>query len=397
MGHDKPTGGAYRLWACAGMVLVAAAGVWRVSGSAGESPPRRPRVAEIRFGVIEPPVVAQRDITVRFATSNQQLEQQPLECSGMAWIAGRLVISSDRHRHAVFACPVDLERMEIGRPVPHVVIRNEQSLLDDAECAAVRPGPGGRPIVYVMCSLSNDRSELPLPMRRHLLRFTVDGTVPLTAAGATVIDAGAIRNALNGHFKAVGVKPYRTYYGEFSGREKNTYRWGNVEGITPAPDGSTWVCGMRNPLIEGLAILFAVRGVDDALDRKDPKRLALTDVFTLDLGGRGVSDLCWDPRTRGYLIAAARSNGPRLDRDKPFPPNTLDGALFWWSGRKREPPILFARVPDMKVEAICRLGTGLFIAVGSEEGDVSEGRPERQSVLTVMEFTGVAPGGQAAR
>ena len=87
--------------------------------------------------------------------------------------------------------------------------------------------------------------------------------------------------------------------------------------------------------------------------------------------------------------AAAKSNGPKLDKDQPFPPNTLDSALFWWSGRKKDRPMLFATVPDMKIEAICRLGTSRFIAIGSDEGDVSEGREQRQSVLTILEFTGV--------
>jgi len=120
--------------------------------------------------------------------------------------------------------------------------------------------------------------------------------------------------------------------------------------------------------------------------------MKLVDMFTLDLGGRGVSDICWDPVTKGYLIAAGRSNGPKLDKDQPFPPNTLDCAMFWWSGRKSERPILFARAPDMKIEAICRLGDSRFIAVCSDEGDVSEGRTARQSVLTVLDFRGIVRG-----
>ena len=43
----------------------------------------------------------------------------------------------------------------------------------------------------------------------------------------------------------------------------------------------------------------------------------------------------------------------------------------------------------MKIEAICRLGDTGFIAVGSDEGDVSEGREQRQSVLTILYFTGL--------
>ena len=51
---------------------------------------------------------------------------------------------------------------------------------------------------------------------------------------------------------------------------------------------------------------------------------------------------------------------------------------------------MFAEVPDMKIESVCRLGDRPYIAFVSDEGDVSEGRPQRQSVLTVMHFNGLA-------
>ena len=355
-----------------------------------DAPTTRPGVTELRFGVVEPPVVAQSDITIRFATSNQQFEKKPLECSGMAWVDGRLILSSDRHQHAFFTCAVDLAKMTIAPPTPHTIIRNEQSLLDDAECVTVRHRRDASVAVYMLCSLSNDRGERAEPKRRHMLRFTLPQSGSAATRHPTVISAAAIRRDLADHLKAVNVGPYRTYWADFPEHDKNTYRWGNVEGMTFTPRGSLLLCGMRNPLIEGKAILFLVRGVDDAFDAKDPQRLTVTDVFALDLGQRGVCDLCWDPVTKGYLIAAGKSNGPKRDRDRNYPPNSLDNALFWWSGRKSEKPRMFARTPDMKVEAVCRLGTSRYIAIGSDEGDVSEDRRERQSILTILDFTGLA-------
>jgi len=357
-----------------------------------EKPPENTYVADIRFDIVEPPIVAQRDITVRAATSNQQLEAKPLECSGMVWLDGRLVLISDRHRHVVFICPVDLDKMTIGLPVPHVIVRNEQELLNDAESITVRRSRDGKPIVYVMCSLSNDRDSLALPKRSHMLRCRFDRIDPPVTGRPVVISAGPIREGVNEHFKDIKVEPYRTYYADFAGPDKNTYRWGNVEGIALSPDGSTLLCGMRNPLLGGSAMVFALRGLDEAFDTADAAGAKIIDLFALDLSGRGVSDMCWDPVTRGYLIAAGKSNGPKTDKDQPFPPNTLDCALFWWSGRKSERPICFARAPDMKIEAICRLGATRFIAVCSDEGDVSEGRTSRQSVLTVLDFRGITRG-----
>ncbi len=373
--------------------MLAGLALW-LAGAAplGAGVPGGPHVDRVRFGLIEPPVVAQRDVTVRAPTSNTSLEELPLECSGMAWFEGHLLLTSDRHQHLIFTCPVDLGAMEIGRPGPHVVVPAEQLVLDDAECVTVRRSGSDPPMVYVLCSLSNDRNELPLPKRRHALRFPLRRVEPFRAGRPTVLSASEVRIALQTIFGEVGVRPYRTYYAEFPGPRKNTYRWGNVEGMAFTPDGGTLLCGMRNPLLQGRAILFAVEGTDEAFRQRDPGRFRVADVFTLDLGQRGVSDLAWDPVTKGYLIAAAKSNGPKRGRDEPFPPNTLESALFWWSGRKDEVPVRFADVPDMKVEAVCRLGETRYIAIGSDEGDVSEGRPGRQSVITVLTFTGVDRG-----
>jgi hypothetical protein len=363
--------------------------IWATRSESDETPPLHTYVADIRFEIVEPPIVAQRDITVRAATSNQQPEEKPFECSGMVWLDGRLILTSDRHEHVLFICPIDLDKMTIGVPSPHVIIRNEQELLQDAESITVRQSRDGKTDVYVMCSLSNDQDAMARPKRAHMVRCRIDQLDPLVMGRPTVVSAVPLRSTVNEHFKDIKVDPYRTYHADYVGSDKNTYRWGNVEGIAFSPDGSTLLCGMRNPLLGGLALGFALRGVDEAFDAADAGRAELIDLFTLDLGSRGVSDMCWDPVTKGYLIAAGKSNGPKLDKDQPFPPNTLDCALFWWSGRKSENPICFARVPDMKVEAICRLGSTRFIAICSDEGDVSEGRTARQSVLTILDFRGI--------
>lgn len=348
------------------------------------------RVAEIRFGVIEPPVVAQHDITISAPISNLQRQEKALECSGLVWITDKLLVSSDRHSHIVFTCPVDLQNMIIGEPTAHVVVRNEQELLEDAECITAGRDENGELLVYMMCSLSNDPGELPLPKRQHMLRFGLRDPDSFVIRRPVVLNAGIIRDSINSYFKTVGIKPYRTFNPDFGGPDKNTYRWGSIEGMCFTPDGSGLLLGMRNPLWGGSAILLVAQGLAEAFAGKNPNRLRITDMFVLDLGDRGVSDLCWDPLTRGYLIAAAKSGGPKLNRDQPFPPNYLDSALFWWSGRKNERPVMFAKLPDMKIEAVCRLGPTRFIAVGTDEGDVSEGRIlQQQSVITILYFTGI--------
>ena len=72
--------------------------------------------------------------------------------------------------------------------------------------------------------------------------------------------------------------------------------------------------------------------------------------------------------------------------DEAYPPANLDYALFWWSGRKTEQPVQFARVVDTNIDAVCRIEGSPLIALGSDEGDVSENRGGRQSLLTLMYF-----------
>jgi hypothetical protein len=345
-------------------------------------------VNNISFGVIEPPVVAQKDITVLAPTSNQQIEGKPLECSGLAWLNGYLLIASDRHEHLLFTCSIDLNNMVIGTPQQRILVHNEQNLLNDVESMTLLQKNDGL-YLYMMCSLSNAPNAQPIPQRRHLFCCTINQITLFVEDNSNIFSVETIREQLETCFKKINVQPYYTYDADYTGENKNTYRWGNVEGITFTPDGKYLLCGMRNPLFDGAAIVAAISGMSYNIQPIQQKSLKIIDLFLLDLELRGISDLSWDPVTKGYLITAAKSNGPRLDPDKPFPPNTLDSALFWWSGLKIDKPILVARIPDMTIEAVCRLGNSRYIVLGSDEGDVSEGRTARQSILTVLEFSGI--------
>ncbi len=345
-------------------------------------------VCDIRFGAIEPPVVLQKDITVRVPTSNQQTEPKPLECSGLAWLNGYLLITSDRHEHLIFTCSVDINNMVIETPQLQVLVRNEKYLFKDSESITILQ-KNGQSLMYMMCSLSNAPDGQPLPQRRHLLCCNISQISPFETDNCNVLSAETLRGQLEICFQKIKAQPYYTYYVDYPGENKNTYRWGNVEGITFTPDGQYMLCGMRNPLFDGAAILFAVSEMPRQTQLPQEETMKVTDFFLLDLQDRGVSDLAWDPVTQGYLITAAKSNGPRLNPDSPFPPDTLDSALFWWSGNKTDSPVLVARIPDMTIESVCRLGLSRYIVLGSDEGDVSEGRTARQSILTVLEFTGI--------
>jgi len=209
-------------------------------------------------------------------------------------------------------------------------------------------------------------------------------------ASLRVINTQSVRDSLQSHFEALNVQDYESFD---TSQNRNTPRWGNVEGIAWAPGGDTLLCGMRTPLADSDAMLFTLDGVEQAFDREDPTLLRVTDLFRLDLGGRGVTDLCWDELTRGYLITAGLSNGPKLTENQPYPLENLDSALFWWSGQKADKPRLIARISGLNIDGVCRVGSGPYIVLTSDEGDVSEGRQGRQSVLMVLAYPYPPAGG----
>lgn len=340
----------------------------------------------LRHGIIDPPVVLEHDITIRTKTSIHPLDPapKPLECSSVCWAQGKLFLTSDRHEHVLFSMPLELDSATLtpGLPEPMRVVATERRLLDDAEALTSRQ-QGDRTRMYVMCSMSNDPDGARRSKRQHFARIEVDKAGELLARTLVVIDNGRVRDALQEHFEALRVQPYASYN---TNHRRNTPRWGNVEGIAWTPAGDTLLCGMRNPLAGEDAMLFTLEGVDQAFDAADPTKLRVTDLFRLDLAERGVTDLAWDPHTNGYLITAALSNGPKLSDDQPYPLEHLDSALFWWSGQKQEQPVLVAKMDGLNIDGVCRVVNTPYIALTSDEGDVSEGRQGRQSILLLMAY-----------
>ena len=218
--------------------------------------------------MIDPPVVAQRDVTVRARTSNHPIDPtpQPLECSGVVWVGGRLLMSSDRHAHALFSVEVDPARAVIGTPEPELVIRNEKNLLRDIEAVTTRRGPDGVPRVYIITSLSHDPTGEPDVNRRRWARLPVDAAGLPDVADVRTFDAEPLREAIASHFDALGVAHYGAYT---PSADRNTDRWGNVEGIAFAPNGDTALLAFRNPQARGDALLVEVAGLDAAFDAGD--------------------------------------------------------------------------------------------------------------------------------
>jgi len=142
-------------------------------------PARTDRLVRIQFGVVDPPIVKQVDITVNAPTSNQRQDAAALECSGLAFLptddrAGRLIIVSDRHEHLIFTADVETGQLTVTPPKPTVIVRNERELLADVESLTIRQEDDGDIFVYGTCSWSNAPDGLPRPARRFLFRVAVN-------------------------------------------------------------------------------------------------------------------------------------------------------------------------------------------------------------------------------
>ncbi len=79
----------------------------------------------------------------------------------------------------------------------------------------------------------------------------------------------------------------------------------NLEGMTASPDGRL-LLGFRNPVPDGLAVLFTVERPDDALAGQPG---TIGGPIRLDLGGHGVRGLTWW-RGRYLIVAGHHDSGP---------------------------------------------------------------------------------------
>ena len=96
----------------------------------------------------------------------------------------------------------------------------------------------------------------------------------------------------------------------------------NIEGLTVTKDGNALLIGMRNPLVDGRAILSELDGFDAFLNG-DPSRLSVGKLMLVDLHDRGIRDIVWSPAHQSYLVAAGQADDN--DQGPGF-------ALFKWDG-----------------------------------------------------------------
>ncbi len=122
----------------------------------------------------------------------------------------------------------------------------------------------------------------------------------------------------------------------------------NLEGLAWYPPANVLFCGVREPLADGRQALVAAIRPDVAFGPGAAGgQGAVSEVHRLDLHGRGIRSLDFDPWRRGVLVLA----GPAADDRGPF-------ALYLWDPEvNRLTPF---QVPDLeemtKPEGVVAMG-----------------------------------------
>jgi hypothetical protein len=145
----------------------------------------------------------------------------------------------------------------------------------------------------------------------------------------------------------------------------------NIEGISWDPDHARLLLGLRSPLINGNALIVAIKMRDPSGPFTiENMQLATPNAIQLALGGLGVRDIQYDSRLKGFLII---SGAPEHHEKSEF-------KLWEWNGdpdqskaesRPREEATLDAR---MKPEGVTRVKVGGkdFIFIVGDSGSYSK-------------------------
>jgi hypothetical protein len=216
-------------------------------------------------------------------------------------------------------------------------------MLDDLESAAADSAG----TIYLLTSHSRTRRGRARPDRQRLVRL-IPGMAAASAApaGETAGESAGVVDAVDVVDVVDDLTPVllRLLDAESSRL--------NLEGLAWYPPGDELLLGVRSPLRDGLALvvgldpvsrLFQARDSDWSLgpDGRDPT------VRALDLGGRGIRSLDYDP-WRGAIWVLA---GPEAESGSSF-------ALFLWQPDSGKiDPVAAPRLGSLaKPEAVMALG-----------------------------------------
>ncbi len=127
----------------------------------------------------------------------------------------------------------------------------------------------------------------------------------------------------------------------------------NIEGL--AGQGRALLIGLRNPIVDGRALVLRLANPMAMLQGREPAQLS---SMWIDLEGAGIRSLSRAPDGNGYIVAAGHYSGRG------------DFSLFRWGGQPHdEPEPLPIGVGELRVESVVNLPDGHVLAL-SDDGSV---------------------------
>jgi len=151
----------------------------------------------------------------------------------------------------------------------------------------------GKNQIYVITSHTTNKTRKHKVPREQIVRFDYN--------------QGAISEVKLYHGLLNSLKEIHPQFKEILSTKEKVSRKNeiNIEALTWDKKEKTLLIGMRSPLIEGKAVVVALKNPDDIFDKKkEPK---LDKPILLDLEGDGIRGMSWDEKKQGYWIIAGDS------------------------------------------------------------------------------------------
>lgn len=213
----------------------------------------------------------------------------------------RILVVEDEKEH-----PFSLLKLNEDNSFTRIALSNQvqtkngskKITLDDLEAITL----GSDNWVYAITSHSKTSRGKRKKRREKLVRFQVAGTQLVNYQSLT-----SLREWL---MKAL---PYQSM---------NKL---NIEGLAYDYQTQRLLLGFRRPLLQGKAIIVQMANINNAFEKGDENLLS-SHVDLVDLHGKAIRSLDYDPVLQAYLLTA----GPKKGRHDPF-------TLWIWDGKEAKP------------------------------------------------------------
>ncbi|WP_456389091.1 DUF3616 domain-containing protein [Profundibacter sp.] len=234
------------------------------------------------------------------------------EPSGLVQLPdGRILVVEDEKQtslsvlHAGTGAQFSSNPLPLASKLDRLLGLSNAPRLDDLEAATLDTDG----YVYVITSHSRTEAANRFKRREKLVRFRLDGS--------RIADISIIRS-LHDQITELTGKLAK------SGRRRSGKRGLNIEGMAYDPADTRLLIGLRQPVIDGQAVVLPLPDPERAFSNNPPDTLLEAPIY-LDLAGGGIRAMTYYPRLGGFLIISRKEK-----RGTAF-------KLWFWNPRDGQP------------------------------------------------------------